>query len=94
MDIDLDHIAKLARLRLTDDEKATLSKQLPAIVEYIAKLQEVNTTGVDAKAYLTDATNVLRTDKVTSTTAERDAVVKSFPKQTGEALEVPGVFAD
>ncbi|MEK7632639.1 MAG: Asp-tRNA(Asn)/Glu-tRNA(Gln) amidotransferase subunit GatC [Patescibacteria group bacterium] len=93
MDIDINRLAMLAKLQLTDDEKAMLQRQLPDILEYISKLQEVDTSGVDAKAYLTDAVNVLRDDVITSTRAERDAVVAAFPKQVGGAMEVPGVFA-
>lgn len=93
MTIDIDRLATLAKLRLTDEEKAMLQRQLPDILEYISKLQEVDTSNVDAKAYLTDAVNVLREDVVTSTIDERDAVVAAFPKQVGGAMEVPGVFA-
>ena len=94
MDIDIIRLATLAKLQLTEEEKVMLARQLPNILEYVSKLQEVDTTGVDPKAYLTDAVNVLRDDVVTSTRAERDAVVAAFPKAIGEALEVPGVFAE
>lgn len=93
MDINLDHIAKLAKLRLTAAETEMLGRQLPSIVEYIAKLQEVDTKNVDPKAYLTEATNVFRADVPSTVPIERDAAVAAFPKSTGEALEVPGVFS-
>ncbi len=93
MTIDIDRLAMLAKLQLTDEEKAMLQRQLPDILEYISKLQEVDTSNVDAKAYLTDAVNVLREDVVTSTVDELDAVVAAFPRQVGGAMEVPGVFA-
>ncbi|MFZ2682017.1 MAG: Asp-tRNA(Asn)/Glu-tRNA(Gln) amidotransferase subunit GatC [Patescibacteria group bacterium] len=92
MDINLDHVAKLAKLKLTEVEKEALGRQLPAIVEYVAKLQEVDTTNIDPKAYLTEATNVFRADEQTTTQSERDAAVAAFPKSTGDALEVPGIF--
>lgn len=92
MDINLDHIAKLSKLRLTDKEKELLGRQLPLIVDYVARLQEVDTSGIDPRAYLTDATNVFRPDEPSTPPAERDAVVAAFPKSTGDALEVPGVF--
>ncbi len=94
MDIDITRLATLAKLQLTDEEKEMLARQLPNILEYVSTLQEVDTTGVDPKAYLTDAVNVLREDVVTSTREERDAVVAAFPKSVAEALEVPGVFAE
>ncbi len=94
MDIDIHRLATLAKLQLTDDETTMLTRQLPGILDYVSKLQEADTSGVDAKAYLTDAVNVLREDVVTSTREERDAVVAAFPKQVGGAMEVPGVFAE
>lgn len=92
MDIDLAHITKLAKLRLSPEEQATLKEQLPGIVAYIAKLQEVDTTDIDARAYLTDATNVFRADEVVADAHTRQAVVDAFPKKAADALEVPGVF--
>lgn len=94
MDIDITRLATLAKLQLTEEEKGMLAHQLPSILEYVGRLQEVDTTGIDPKAYLTNAVNVLRDDVVTSTRAERDAVVAAFPKALGDALEVPGVFAE
>ena len=93
MDLDLDRLAKLANINLTPEERAMLQKQLPSILDYVSKLQEVDVSNVDA-TYLTNAINVLRDDVVTSTREERDAVVKAFPKSAGDALEVPGVFAE
>ena len=92
MDINLDHVAKLAKLRLTESEKELLGRQLPSIIEYVAKLQEVDTSGINPRAYLTDATNVFRSDEPTTVQAERDAAVAAFPKSAGDALEVPGIF--
>lgn len=92
MEIDIDRVAALAKLKLTADEKKLFSEQLPSIVDYVAKLQEVDTAHVDAKAYLTDAVNVFRADEPVFSQAERDAIVAGFPKKKHDALEVPGVF--
>ena len=94
MNIDLDHVAKLARLKLTPDEKALFSQQMPRILDYIATLQEVDTSGIDPKAYLTEATNVFRPDVPSTDMSTRNAAVAAFPKSQGDALEVPGVFSN
>lgn len=93
MQIDLDHVAKLAKLQLTPEEKELFGRQMPRILDYVAKLQEVDTSGIDPKAYLTDATNIFRADVPTTQSVNRNAAVAAFPKSTGEALEVPGVFS-
>lgn len=93
MDIDIDHIAKLAKLRLTDEERTKLAQQLPQILAYVGKLQEVDTSNVDAKAYLTDAVNVFRADEPQPVSPEtRKALLDAFPAKSGDALQVPGVF--
>jgi aspartyl-tRNA(Asn)/glutamyl-tRNA(Gln) amidotransferase subunit C len=93
MKIDIDHVAKLARLKLTPEETQMLETQLPAILEYVGKLQEVDTAKVDAKAYLTDATNVFRPDVPEPVSPEQHkALIAAFPKQASGALQVPGVF--
>ena len=94
MDFNIDHVAKLAKLTLTPEEREMLATQLPSILDYIGQLKDVDTSGVDPKAYLTSATNVFRDDVVVRNLDERDALVAAFPKRMGDALEVPGVFAE
>ncbi len=94
MDIDLTHIAKLSKLKFSEEEKAKLAAELPGIIEYIAKLQEVDTNDIDARAYLTDAVNVFRPDEPVENEEIRKAIIEEFPKKTADALEVPGVFND
>lgn len=93
MDINVTHLAALAKLRLTKEEETMLAKDLPSILTYISKLQEVDTSGVDAKAYLTDATNVFRADEACPVAPEaRKVLIDAFPEKTGDALRVPAVF--
>lgn len=93
MQINLDHVAKLAKLKLTEEEKATLGPQLSSILDYVAQLQEVPLEAAET-AYMSDVVNAVRPDEVKTYNAERDAVVGAFPKAAADALEVPGVFAD
>ena len=90
--IKVDHVAKLARIELSDEEVKALEEGLPAIVEYVAKLQEVDTSQVEAREYLTDLQNQFRTDEVKMDEQERKNVISAFPKKTGDALDVPAVF--
>ena len=92
IDFDIDRVAKLSYLDLSEEERAELANQLPAIVEYIAKLQEVDTSGVETRVYLTDQVNVFREDKSSIDASERKAIIENFPEEKGGALEVPAVF--
>jgi aspartyl-tRNA(Asn)/glutamyl-tRNA(Gln) amidotransferase subunit C len=62
--IDIEHVARLARLRLTDEERDLLSAQLPAILEHAEKVGEVATEDVPPTAYAIPRSNVLRPDEV------------------------------
>jgi aspartyl-tRNA(Asn)/glutamyl-tRNA(Gln) amidotransferase subunit C len=93
MDVDIDKIAKMAMLSFSPEQKAALAKQMPALLEYVGKLQEVDTSQVDGKAYLGDLKNVWREDIAAPVSeSTHEALVKAFPKTIAGALEVPGVF--
>jgi aspartyl-tRNA(Asn)/glutamyl-tRNA(Gln) amidotransferase subunit C len=60
---DVEQVARLARLEITEAEKETFSRQLSAILTYVEKLKTLDTTGVEPTATVLDQVNVLREDK-------------------------------
>ena len=62
---DIDHIAKLARLKLTDEQKSTFSSQLSSILDFVEILKEVPTDGILELAQSLDIQNALREDTLT-----------------------------
>lgn len=92
IEFDIDRVAKLSYLELSEEERAKLAEQLPSIVAYISKLQEVDTSNISAKEYLTDQVNVFREDVASIDEKERQTIIDNFPQQSGGALEVPAVF--
>ncbi len=72
------HIAKLARLRLSDAEVDKFSKELTSILSYVDMLGEVDTTGVEATAQVTGQTNSFRDDTV-ETRATPDDLLGTSP---------------
>ncbi len=60
--IDIDHVARLARLELTPDEKERLKQQLALILEHAAKVGEVAAEDVPPTAYAVPRSNVYRED--------------------------------
>ena len=93
MDIDIAKLEQLAKIRLTSEERAALSTQLPVILEYVAKLQEVNTDGVSSAAYISLHNTVWRDDCVEENEQERSAALALFPQTKAGALQVPSVGA-
>jgi aspartyl-tRNA(Asn)/glutamyl-tRNA(Gln) amidotransferase subunit C len=91
--VDVRHLAQLARLELTEAEAEKVPDQIEAILDYIGKLSEVDTSGVSDTAFVTDARNVWREDQEAACEEEvRRRCLDAFPKRRGDALEVPGVF--
>lgn len=87
------HIAKLSRLHLTDDEVETYRNQLDSILEYIEKLQSVDTTGVPELQHALDLTNVFREDIIDVCDSDvRERILENFSNLEGDLLEVQAVF--
>ena len=61
---DVKHVAKLARLELTDDEINKYSKQLDSIIKYVEQMNEVDTTGIEPMPHAIPVYNVMREDVV------------------------------
>lgn len=84
-------IAKLARIRLTDDEKSHYAQEIGGIMKWIEQLQTVNTDGVEPLMSVSETTLPLRKDEVTDG-GYSDAVVKNAPKSEYGCFVVPKVI--
>lgn len=90
---DVEKIALLARLRLSDAELTTLTDQLSHVVGYVKSLGELNTDGVAPMAHAIEVTNVFRED-VVRPSLERDQALANAPHQDGACFLVPAVMGD
>lgn len=75
----LQHIAKLARLRLGGEEAEKYAKDLGSILTYVDILKNVDTKGVEPTAQITDCTNVLRDDVLCPSDAAPDTLLATSP---------------
>jgi aspartyl-tRNA(Asn)/glutamyl-tRNA(Gln) amidotransferase subunit C len=90
VEIDIEHVARLARLELTDDEKARLREELGAILEHAAKIGEVATADVRPTASAIPRSNVLRPDEVTPSMSVED-VLANAPDREDDRFRVPRI---
>ncbi len=74
MKIDVSHIAELANLPLTDEEKKKFEKQLEDTLEHIANLQEINTKNIEPTNQVTGLENVMREDVVKPSLTQKEAL--------------------
>lgn len=92
---EIQSIATLARLELTEDEKKMYADQLSAVIDYIGMLKEVDTSNVEETCQVTGLEDVFREDMVIDPDPElKQQLIKSFPENTGALLKVRAVFDD
>ena len=90
---DVEHIAMLARLRFTDEEKVKFAKQLSSILDYVNKLQEVDTTKAEEIAQITGLQNVYREDKVEECGEKvRAGLLDNVPEREEDLIKTRSVF--
>lgn len=90
---DVEHVAALARLGLTDEEIERLVPQLSRILEAVGKLKDIDTSSVGPTAQVIALENVMR-DDVARPSMERDAALAEAPLREGGLLRVPVVLEE
>ena len=90
---DVQKIASLARLRITDEEAETLAAQLAQVITYIEQLNEVDTEGVEPMAHAIEQVNVLAEDAVRDSFS-REQMLRNAPSRDDECYRVPPVLGD
>ncbi len=88
---DVEHVADLARLGLTEAEKERLRDQLSSILEHIAAIDELDTEAIPPTAQVVALSNVMRQDVVTGS-LPRDAVLANAPRQSDGFFEVHAIL--
>ena len=86
-------VAKLSRLDLTEDEVQEFTGQLSAILDYVEKMNELDTTGVEPLAHCLPVSNVLREDSAKESLGTEKVLVNA-PQMDDEFFKVPKILDD
>jgi aspartyl-tRNA(Asn)/glutamyl-tRNA(Gln) amidotransferase subunit C len=89
----VDHVAMLARLALTEDERERAQEQLSAILEHINVITEADTSQVPATAHILPVENVMRAD-ATRPSFPPDELLANAPAREGEYFRVRAVLEE
>lgn len=89
-DIDIEYVANLARLALTDAEKQKFARQLGDILHYVEKLKQVDVTGIEPMAHASPVFNVWQEDQPQPGLAV-EAALRNAPEQRDHQIVVPKV---
>ena len=82
------HVARLARLRLSDDEVERMNGELSAILDHIAKIGELDLEGVPPTSHVVEVSNALRPDEPRPSWP-RETVLDAAPAVRDDGFEVP-----
>ena len=87
---DVEHVAKLARLDLTENEKEKFANQLSSILEYVEEMNEVDTTDVEPMSHAIHFVNVMREDEV-QYEQTKEELMKNAPFEEDGFFRVPKI---
>lgn len=90
---DVEHIATLARLEFTDEEKAMFTHQLNSILAYVEQLNKLDTTDVKPLSHVIELDDAYRADVVKPGVTQPDAL-RNAPAKTDKFFKVPKVIGD
>lgn len=90
---EVEHVARLARLDLSDAEKERMRSQLDAILTYIDKLRQLNTDGVEPTSHAIPMVNVMRGDEVRPC-FPAEAMLANAPERDGDFIRVPRIIEE
>ncbi len=87
----VDHIAHLSRLEFEGEKKVQIKEDMERILDFMDKLQELNTDNVEPLIFMSDEVNVLRED-VAVETISQDEALKNAPKKDSDYFRIPKVL--
>ena len=89
--VDIDSLASLSRLLIEPSERETFAKDVEDILDYVQKLQSLDTTGVQPVSQVHGIKNVYRKDKLRESTV-LDRLLELAPEREGDFIKVPIVI--
>jgi len=88
---EVEHVAKLARLELSEQEKDKLTDQMSNILTYVEKLNEADTQGIEPTSHVLDIKNVMRED-VPEESLSQERALANAPEKAAGHFKVPKII--
>lgn len=89
----VDHVARLARLDLSEEERARMQAELTAILDHAEKIQALDLDGIEPTSHAIPLRNVMRPDEVTPSLSQDEALANA-PEAEGGRFRVPKIIED
>ncbi len=91
--VDVAALARAARIALSEDERVELQGDLEQVLEFVGKIDEVDTSGCEATTFVCDSRSVLRPDVVRES-LEREVVLANAPGKVGSEFKLPKIVEE
>jgi aspartyl-tRNA(Asn)/glutamyl-tRNA(Gln) amidotransferase subunit C len=91
MKISIEHLAQLARLSVSDDEKIVFTNQIDSILSYMDTLNELDTGNIEPTSHVISLSNVVRED-FPKDSLDREDALKNAPDRTEKFYRVPKII--
>ncbi len=88
----VDRIATLAKLRFEGEARENIKADMNKMLDFVGKLNEIDTDGVEPLIYMTDEVNVLREDEARTEISQAEAL-KNAPKKDSDYFRIPKVLS-
>ncbi|MGC8976646.1 MAG: Asp-tRNA(Asn)/Glu-tRNA(Gln) amidotransferase subunit GatC [Candidatus Ratteibacteria bacterium] len=89
---DVEYLSKLARIELKEEDKIKFEKELETILEYISKLNEVNTENIEPTYHVLPVKNVFREDIQSDSSISKEDILKNAPDKESDFFKVPRII--
>lgn len=89
----VEHVARLARLGLSEEDKEKMRAQLDAILTYIDKLNQLDTTQTEPTSHVIPMTNIFREDTARPSLSQEQALANA-PDRQGDLFRVPRILEE
>jgi aspartyl-tRNA(Asn)/glutamyl-tRNA(Gln) amidotransferase subunit C len=86
----VEHVANLARLNLSEQEKEKLAIEMESIISYVDKLNELDTANIEPRSHVLPIQNVFR-DDIKAESYDREKILRNAPSQENGCFKVPKV---
>ncbi len=90
---EVEHVARLARLELSEAEKEEFTGQLNEILNFVEELNQLDTKGIEPTAHAIPMQNVFRPDRV-APSMDSELALANAPDRIGDFFKVPKVLED
>jgi aspartyl-tRNA(Asn)/glutamyl-tRNA(Gln) amidotransferase subunit C len=90
---DVEYLAELSRLEVSDEEATKMQKDLSSIIEYVNKLNDIKTEDIAGKEHILNLSNVLRQDEVKQSLSNEEALKNAYDSED-MYFKVPQLMED